>query len=840
MVLGTKQWAMAFALSSLLLFSISVPSLLSSDPHPDTFLPPPENQKQLSDHVLLIVLDGVPRSVFDDADVMPFLSDFDEVGVQINVRTSPLTLTGACVKEMATGRNSAPIDAILNWEVKNEIREDPFYYAAAQGQSVAFTGFYVWKNLYPEPYFTHQTSPDYGFSDISLADDEALANVEKWISHQQHNLMVAHLGGSDHAAHIHGLDSDMYKERMKELDGQLESLFNTAPEDWTILLTSDHGVTNSGGHALGTGAEAEEVYLFAQGKGIADAGMLDEEIQQRDISMLIAGLMNLPLPIATDARIPLQMLDLEPQERQQMEEWNWENVRLHHQWREGQDLSAQESLPATADWELLNQNSEDFPWFQFIITIAVLGFFAYLLFHTNMARHLVVHSSKVQWASAGVFLVLLVASVFFAREGTFLFISSRWLRKLLGIFPILLTLLILLRGQSSGTNTKPRSLPMLALVVGVILFFYPETRYSALLLVASIVGLYLLNKNLLTSLTLIERYTLGAVLFLVVFQLIDYLPRFLVGVSLQTLTDIDVLYKPMQRLVGMTSAFNPISLLLFLVGACFVLWTEEGEHGRVVEWKSIGTIAVIYLLTVLQTTFSDWLLISALLVCIFSSRIFPNTDVVEQYTGLKREELLLIGWVGPTWGFYPALSVFFILKILPKLHRDLTLFLSNAKDSAFAISHIQRICYALFGASIVYLAWFNFSLLTTMGLLEYNPSKIIVTGGFFGGRIDPPIAWMGLMILGPPLFTVGLVLHRIAGLLCLPDILLLFSLILLSIASIYWTSMLQIEYFVMLSTSSIFYLFILAIGFIVALGEPRYVEHELESIPNQSENESGI
>jgi len=74
MVLGAKEWAMVFALSSLLLLSISASSLLSSEPHPDTFLSPPENQRVLSDHVLLIVLDGVPRSVFDDAEVMPFLS----------------------------------------------------------------------------------------------------------------------------------------------------------------------------------------------------------------------------------------------------------------------------------------------------------------------------------------------------------------------------------------------------------------------------------------------------------------------------------------------------------------------------------------------------------------------------------------------------------------------------------------------------------------------------------------------------------------------------------------------------------------------------------------------
>jgi len=829
MVLGAKQWAMVFALSSLLLLSISASSLLSSEPHPDTFLSPPENQRALSDHVLLIVLDGVPRSVFDDAEVMPFLSEYDDFGVKINVRTSPLTLTGACVKEMATGRNSSPIDAILNWEVTNEIREDPFYYAAVRGQSVAFTGFYVWENLYPEPYFTHQTSPDYGFSDISLADEDALNYVGEWISTPQHNLMVAHLGGPDHAAHIHGLDSEIYKQRMKELDHQLETLFKTAPDDWTILLTSDHGVTESGGHALGTGVKAEEVYLFAHGRGIGDAGMLNGEIQQRDISLLIAGLMNLPLSTATDARIPLQMLDLEPQEARQMEDWNWENVRMHHQWRDAEGLSAQKYLPAKADWKLLNQNSQTFPWIQFLISIAVIGFFARLLFLSKMVARLTVETSKVQWISAGGFLVLFGASLFFAQEDTFFFISSRWLRKLLGIFPIFLTLLFLIGRHARGSGKKAHSLPVLAIVIGGCLFFFPETRYSMLLITASSLGLYLLRKKLLPSITPTERYTLGAILFLVVFQLIDYLPRFIFGTSLHGLLAIEMLYKPMQRLIAMTSTFNPVSLFLFLIVACFVLWSEENEDGRTVEWKSIGTIALVYILAVIQTTFSDWLLILALLASLLSPHIFANTNALELNTGLKREELLLIGWVGPTWGFYPALSVFFLLKILPKVHFDLSRYLSGEQDSVFAIPHVQRMCYALFGASFVYLTWHNFSLLTTLGLLEYNPSKIIVTGGFFGGRVDPSIAWMGFMIMGPPLFAVGLVLHRLAGLQSLPDILLLFSLILLSVASIYWSSFLRIEYFVMLSTSGLFYILVLGIGFILTLKKPAIDVHELGS-----------
>jgi hypothetical protein len=59
------------------------------------------------------------------------------------------------------------------------------------------------------------------------------------------------------------------------------------------------------------------------------------------------------------------------------------------------------------------------------------------------------------------------------------------------------------------------------------------------------------------------------------------------------------------------------------------------------------------------------------------------------------------------------------------------------------------------------------------------------------------------------------------------------------VASIYWSSFLQIEYFVMLSTSSLFYLSVLGIGFVLTWKIPQMDENELESNAIQSVNEPG-
>ena len=102
---------------------------------------------------------------------------------------------------------------------------------------------------------------------------------------------------------------------MQELDGQLEAIFRDAPENWTVILTADHGLTKYGGHALGTGAVAEEVYLFAHGQGIRTPTTLNEPMEQRDISMLLSALLKLDLPVTSDAKIPIGALDLDAEQQ---------------------------------------------------------------------------------------------------------------------------------------------------------------------------------------------------------------------------------------------------------------------------------------------------------------------------------------------------------------------------------------------------------------------------------------------------------------------------------------------------------------------------------------------
>ena len=801
------RMALVIFLTSICLIGASLPTILSSGPMSDDTSPPPDAMTQLSNHVLLIVLDGVPQSVFDNEDMMPFVSAFDTYGVKLPVKTSELTLTGACVKELATGREATPMDAIRNWEVRNEIKNDPFYHTAFRGDSVAFSGFYVWKNLYPDEMFTHNTSADYGFEDISQADDEALSAVNGWLASSEHTLMVSHLGGTDHAAHIYGLDSPVYKERMLSLDKQLETVFTSAPDNWTVILTSDHGVTNYGGHALGTGSAAEEVYLYAHGKGIAPATSITSPINQRDISMLVSALLKLPLPVPSDARIPLDALDLTIEERDMYEQWNWDNARLHQELKQETNGDGIQNLPDEPTWSLVDIDQTNFPIFAIFVTITGIGLLIFFFRDHLRFDSVSVYSSRSQLASIGLFFIAFMVIVIFGRDSEEI-ASGRWLRKMFGMFPLMaMTLYYVLNKRLKFQN----SISLFILTCCIMFFFYPELRFSMICIALAPIGLYVIYQNKSNTFTMKERFGLGILFALLSYQLLDYLPRLITGVSLQALLNADILYKPMQRIVMSSLPSEPLTAGIITLLGCFILIEHRGKSVPSVAIQ-VSVVLGIFVLSIAEFMPADWILICVIISCALYGMIAKSSDSFKDFCGFTPVEVVLLSWVGPTWGFFPAFTTIFLARVTPHLFTTSISMYEGQQQGRTTNPYFVQTTKCLIAVSLLYTVWFNFSLLTPLGILEFNPSKVIVTGGFFGSRTDPSIPWMGLMILGPPLLSLGVLFYRISSNVRIDAVLLMISIYLLSHASAYWTSSVFTEYFVMLSTASLFYIALLIVG----------------------------
>mgnify|MGYP000857540659 FL=1 len=88
-----------------------------------------------------------------------------------------------------------------------------------------------------------------------------------------------------------------------------------------------------------------------------------------------------------------------------------------------------------------------------------------------------------------------------------------------------------------------------------------------------------------------------------------------------------------------------------------------------------------------------------------------------------------------------------------------------------------------------------------------------------------------MMIFGPLMYTVTLVLHRIRTYIRLDDLLLLLSIIIFSMSSMFWTSLVSIEYFISLSTSGLVYLLVFI--FVVLVQSMFHGEHMKQEVSTQ-------
>lgn len=784
---GNQRFVIILITLAILNIAATLPALLIPEPIPEGELfEPPAGIEASSQHVLLIVLDGVPNQVFNDEKKMPFMSQFENVGAKVDVRACSMTLTGPCVKEMSTGREATNIDALRNWEVINDGQDDPFNYALSRGDSVAFTGFYVWSNLFTDSGFTHQTVEDYGFSDIDRADDEALEIVDTWVATGKHDLMVAHLGGTDHAGHIYGINSEMYSQRMNKLDLQLKDLFASLPEDWTILITADHGMSDTGGHVTGTGSEAQDVYLFAGGAGITP-GYYDESIRQRDISGLITVLLGLPLAVSSEAHIPTMLLNLDEPAKTEIEHWNWNATVAHHQWRIEQGLPGQSLSEELLDWESVEIDHTSIPWFAIAvaaISICIIGWRT----HQSIEYPDVQEVIRSPWFWGAVLfssIVIIINS--FAYDWQNSLIVMRVARKYSGLFSLMAFAAFLLFAVFSQHKNKrfatiPTWIPVMVLTA---IMFNPYVRWTAILIPFSVVaGIYMFNQR---SQRQSRPLFIGIIplLFLVYWNMIDYLPKMVLGQSLAELTGFHALYKISQVLVLNFMTTHLLAASIIIILSMLVLRDSRIDERRPLRMTDSWLPLIILLGAWIENSWLDRILILAMAVVFMQSlKSESSFDLDRPWTN---GEVIALLFIIPTWGAWPAMTVLLTHRLIPTMMNGYRALLSREFNS-FQKRVVLFMPTALLFSSAAFV-WFIFAQLTPLSVFEFNPSKVIVTGGFFGARTSPHIIWMALMIGGPLLASIGLLHSRWTSedLLTEPSIVHL-ALILFSQSVMFWLS----------------------------------------------------
>ena len=766
-----RRLAVIILLLALIPSVVTVPHLLEGPDHPRGLsIPPLEEHDPLSSKVLLVILDGLPAYVMEDSKYMPKLANWSQHGAVMEVNTGDMTLTGPCTKEISTGLHAAPIDAVRNWEITYDGVDDPFHYAEDSGLDVGFTGFYVWSNLFPDEQFEHRTIYDSGFSDVYDADNRTLDVVNEWVAGDGPDVMIAHLSGTDHAGHIWGVNSDEYKIKMNILDLQLDAIRLSLPEDWALMVTADHGMTRIGGHAISTGEDAMGVYLLATGSAFVPGSTVT--MTQRDISSLFIVLLDLPFPVSADSRIPLDTLNLSEESKIALEKWNWEAAVARQQWLEAEGMWHAEGITEDeVEWDKIPSNSQKAGIFDIIasltVLIGILFTFIFIIGIKNESpRGTIIATSII----IGI-LVLNTAMYFLAYDITILGMKTMFIRKAMGVvLPIWTALLILISAFSSDrdkidwlhspmkwmeNNTTSWFLGGLLAVS----LWQPDARLSPSLL-ALFLALLTIKKFDMKD-DYFSRGVFSSLLVFALWELWNHIPQFFVRSSLQQLIGIDFLYKFQQQMVELFLTENTILGILAVFAALWISSHVNRANSNRIWWFDATLLSMVICFHAFGNSMSDLVLLFIISTCALAAFVekSKSIEIRPNMLFLTLAELVVMMLIIPTWGVWPAVCTLLLNRLVKQLFDNELIIQRTVTEEMGWSRTSQLLAFAIIPFFLICIVWTSFGQLTMLGLLEFNPTKWVVKGGFFGARTAPPVFWMIFITILPIFSAVTLVLN---------------------------------------------------------------------------------
>ena len=744
---------------------LSIPSFLytgsyiiSDAPAPKEGLEqPPYPDDKLSEGLLFIVLDGGRKDMMSDSEFMPFLNENVSDGAYINVRTNPLTMTASCVKEMATGIPSRPNEGLSNFHPEHPGTPDGWTLASTfdgdgDGQpdnAVGIVGDYAWGELYKENDLINFMQHRYGHADYMQGDIESFETLNSWLDgdipesntkddvtfERTPNVIIAHLSGLDSTGHRYGVkDSPEYKEKLQWLDTELANVFAKVPENWTVVLTADHGLTDSGQH--GSPAEiVRNVAAFMWGPHIVKGATLGE-IDQRDLATLPSLLLSLPLPHAIHGKFPLGALDISEEKKQVMDQWNWNATVERNQWMEDNGYPYVEGLSTELiEWENISSEemglrNSDLILSGFFFSMICIGMM-YLLHKHGFHLRLVLGSGTVL---ATIFAISSYVS--FNREQL---IEIYYLLGMSAPYIVVGLSLYLLINK----NEKRNKVLTYSLVASfAVMLTNAETRFSSLGLILLIMFLLPIftkvENNKRTSKMLKIAYVIVMIptIFLIHYRVMSHF--FGIGFSLPRL----MIYFTFKG-TSMSILFGSLLILI----AIYLFVSRDAMKGKLSHRIAIviGFTSIPSLMN-LENNFVDWILLIGILCCISYGLVLTYRKSEHTYDLIP---LAIFFWLAMSWGGWALAATMIMYASVESFLKKEWKVLTKKYDSVYR--EVGRMSIITLLPLITWFTWWA-ALGQVDGIghpRDVDPGNIFLNGGYIGDRFSPSNAWVVFMGAGP-------------------------------------------------------------------------------------------
>ena len=260
--------------------------------------------------VVFVLIDALRYDTSLKPDIMPVLNNLRQQGAAAQMHSLPpsfsepgysVLLTGAWPDLSDGPAVNLDYDLIPTWT-----QDNLFSAAHRAGLKTAVSGYYWFEKLIPQ---TAVTSSFYTPGEDQKADRAVVDAALPWLEGNQHELTLIHIDQVDYAGHHEGGPRDpRWDQAAQRADGLLgEILAKLDLQKDTILIVSDHGQIDAGGHGGPESINLLEPFVLA-GAGVRPGNYGD--VQMVDVAPTLAALLGTNLPASAQGQARAEMLNL--------------------------------------------------------------------------------------------------------------------------------------------------------------------------------------------------------------------------------------------------------------------------------------------------------------------------------------------------------------------------------------------------------------------------------------------------------------------------------------------------------------------------------------------------
>lgn len=260
--------------------------------------------------VVIVLIDGLRYDTSLDTNVMPYLNLLREGGASAEMHSRAPSYSEPGYSTLLTGAwpdlNDGPALNFDYAEIPTLTQDNIFSDAHWIGMQTAISGFNWFEELVPQGAVSKSF---YTAGEDQAADREVVDAALPWIQAGKYNLVLVHLDQVDYAGHHEGGPNDpRWNAAAARADGLLQeiALSMDFSKD-TLLVVSDHGHINQGGHGGQDAIALVEPFVLA-GKGVMPGKYGD--VQMVDVAPTVAVLLGTNIPAVNQGHPQVGMLDI--------------------------------------------------------------------------------------------------------------------------------------------------------------------------------------------------------------------------------------------------------------------------------------------------------------------------------------------------------------------------------------------------------------------------------------------------------------------------------------------------------------------------------------------------